>query len=564
MKFTEKKKDLLIAFIINIGFFLFYILRCELLHETNDDFAMSFLAEGAYGTRSEYLIFQNVLWGKVLVFLYTILPMVKWYAILMYGMLFLSFCGITYTLLRKHGRKAGIVASVLMLTFVGFQIYVRFQFSKVAAFATVGGMVLLFYALKYATGKFERIICVVVGAILSLWGSMIRFQMFAMSVAIVGGCIGLYEVWMLFREKKEGWVKKIGTYVAVFGTVGVLSVALYLVDQSYYDTPEWQEYVKFNELRSELWDYGLPAYYENLDLYTSLGLSEIDYSFFNEWNMDTEVLDMEMMQALVDAREEKETSFSEFSSAYPAAFLSNSLYVLFIVMALFAVCMDKQNWYFALYGFVAVMAFQYYFYTIGRVGLTRIDYSMWAAAVVALLYGVRIERVREVSTKWLALAISLGLVFSFADYERKKEGYVNLVGAFKEFFAMTAEDKDNLYVLLIMSPTTYYGYGFWDEARVGDFDNIYNAYGWETTLPVKEAVLDKYDIENVYRDGINNENVLYCVGQFAELFTMYIQDNYDANAVLQYEKEVCGVPAYRLVTVEQEEIIDAEMIVESE
>ena len=551
MKLTEKKKDLLITFLINIAFFLFYVLRCELIHETNDDFAMSFLVEGAYGERTPYLIFQNVLWGKILVFLYTILPMIKWYAVTMYGMLFLAFSGVTYALIRKHGRKSGVVASVLMLMFAGFQIYVRFQFSKVAAVATVGGMVLLLYALKYADDKLEKRLCVALGAILSLWGSMIRFQMFAMSVVIVGGCIGLYEVWMLYREKKEGWLKQILTYVTVFGTVGVLSIGLYAIDKLHYNTPEWQEYVKFNELRSELWDYGLPEYYENLDVYTSLGLSEADYSFFNEWNMDPSVLDVDKMQALVDARPERETSFSEFTSAYPAMFLTNSLYVLFLIVALFAVCMDKRNWYFAIYSFVAVMAFQFYFYTIGRVGLTRIDYSMWAAALIALLYGVRMERAKEISIKWAAIALSLGLVFSVADYDRKKESYVNLTGVFHDFFSMARTDKDNLYVMLIMSPTTYYGYGFWSEARVGDLDNIYNAYGWETGLSVKENVLDKYDIENVYRDGINNENVLFCVGQFAELFTMYIQDNYDANAVLQFEKEVCGVPAYRLVTVDQ-------------
>jgi len=551
VKYTEKKKDLLIAFIINIGFFLFYTCCCTLLHETNDDFAMSFLVEGAYGQRSPYLIFQNVLWGKVLVFLYTLLPMMKWYSITMYAMLFLSFWGITYVLLRKQGRKVGCVSTALMLLFCGFQIYVRFQFSKVAAIATAAGMIMLLYALKYAAEKLEKTICILIGAVLALWGSMIRFQMFAMSVALVGGCIGLYEVWKLFREKKEGWLKQIGTYIAVFGTVGVLSLALYVVDQSFYASEEWQEYMKFNQLRSELWDYELPSYYENLDLYTSLGISEIDYSFYNEWNMDPSVLDVEKMQALIDARPERETSLEEYFSVYPAAFVTNSLYVMFILLALFAICMDKRNLYFALYGFCVVMTLQFYFYLIGRYGLTRIDYSMWAAAVIALLYGMRVERVKEVSTKWIAVALSLGLVFSVAEYNRRKDGYINYVGAFKDFFVQATEDKENLYVMLIMSPTTYYGFGFWEECELGGLSNIYNAYGWESTMPLKESMLEKYDIENVFRDGINNENVYYCVGSYSELFTMYIQDNYDENAILYYEKEISGVPVYSLKTIDQ-------------
>ena len=553
MKFTEKKKDLLITFLINITFLLFYGLSFDLMHETNDDFAMSFLVEGAYGERSPYLIFQNVLWGKVLVFLYTIMPRVKWYALIMYAMLFLAFSAITYALIRKHGRKAGVLTSILMLIFAGFQIYVRFQFSKIAAFATIGGMVMLLYALKYATDKIEKSLCIGLGAILSLWGSMVRFQMFAMSVVIVGGCIGLYEVWALYREKKEGWMKQLLTYVTVFGTVGVLSIGLYVIDKMHYNTPEWQEYVRFNELRSELWDYGLPEYDEYLDVYTSLGLSKTDYNFFYEWNMDPSVLDVDMMQTLVDARAENEKSFEEFTAAYPAEFLENSLYVFFLMVALFALCMDKRNWYVAIYSFMAVMTFQYYFYNIGRVGLDRIDYSMWAAALVALLYGMRIESAKDVSVKWMVVAVALSLVFSVADYERKKEDYLNYTGVVRDFYAMVREDKENLYVMLVEAPMSYYGFGFWEEARVGDLDNVYNAYGWETRLPVKESVLDKYNIENVFRDAIDNENVLFCVGRFGEGFNQYIQDNYGENVVLQYEKDVCGTLTYRLVTVESEE-----------
>ena len=548
MKKESRKIDLIIAFLINIGFFLFYTCCCTLLHETNDDMAMSFLVEGAYGEHSEYLIFQNVLWGKVLVFLYTLLPMLKWYSITMYGMLFLAFFGISYVLLRKQGRKVGVMTSVIMLMFCGFQIYVRFQFSKIAAVVTAGGMILVLYGLKYAICKWEKYCAIIFGAILSLWGSMIRFQMFAMSVVLVGGCIALYEVWKLFREKKEGWMKQIGTYIAVFGTIGVLSLGLYMIDQAFYASEEWQEYTEFNKLRSELWDYGLPDYSANFDTYTSLGISAVDYEFYNAWNMDPELLGVEEMKALIEARGEREISLIEFLRLYPKEFLSNSLFILFIILSLAALCMDKKNLYFVAYGFCGVMALQLYFYMIGRYGLTRIDYSMWSAAVIALLYGINVKSVREIAWKWVAVAISIGLVFSIADYDRKKDGYVNYVGAFRYFFQQTTLDKDNLYVMLIMSPTTYFGYSFWEECKLGQLSNVYNAFGWESAMSVKENMLDKYELDNVFRDGIDNENVYYCVGSYGDLFQMYIRENYNPDATLVYEKEVGGVPVYSLRT----------------
>ena len=83
-KVNKKSKifDLLLAFAINVLFILIYFNNFELVHESNDDLAISFFVEGAYGARSEYLIYQNVLWGKFLIWIYQLAPQFKWYNIL--------------------------------------------------------------------------------------------------------------------------------------------------------------------------------------------------------------------------------------------------------------------------------------------------------------------------------------------------------------------------------------------------------------------------------------------------------------------------------------------------
>ena len=67
MNWKSRMLDVLLALALNVLFLLIYIYCFVPIQESNDDLAMSFLIEGAYGTHSEYMIFENILWGKFLV-----------------------------------------------------------------------------------------------------------------------------------------------------------------------------------------------------------------------------------------------------------------------------------------------------------------------------------------------------------------------------------------------------------------------------------------------------------------------------------------------------------------
>lgn len=546
----SRKVDVLITFLINIVFFVIYTCFFELLHEANDDASISFILEGAYGEYSPYAIFQHMWWGKLVVFMNQLIPQVKWYLVLMYGFMYVAYCGITYGLLRVQGRKIGTISSVILLIFGGYQTYVHFQFTRVAMIAGVAGMVLLFYAIENAKDKFEKGVTLVVGVVLALWSSMIRFQMFAMVVALVGGAIGLQRVWKLLRSREEGWKKKLGTYVAVFGAVGVLSIGLYAVDRSYYQEGEWAEYIEFNEVRALLCDYGFPDYFENYDLYQSLGINDNDIEFYGTGNKDSELFTLEVMQALVDAKGERTFSLREFLSAYPKAFVSISVFNLFLVIGVIAIVIDKKNLYYVIYEFVVIMLLQAYFYTMGRYGILRIDYSMWIAAVVALIYGATetLVQYKEVGYKWVAAIVAVALVISNAYISNTSIGYAGVVGYSKAIYEQITPDKEHLYITFCRTPEVYFAYSFWEPCEKGELSNIYASHAWEYNTPVKEQILENYGIENIYRDSINNEKVYFIPGTQTEVIQTYIQQNYDENAYFVLEADVFGVPIYSLRT----------------
>ena len=72
--------------------------------------------------------------------------------------------------------------------------------------------------------------------------------------------------------------KRLGISAAALAVLFGAVFAVNRWDWHMYQTTEWQEYQEFNELRSQLLDYGFPDYDSNRDLYEELGISRAVYS----------------------------------------------------------------------------------------------------------------------------------------------------------------------------------------------------------------------------------------------------------------------------------------------
>ena len=164
----SKQKEVYIALGLNIIFLAIFLCFFQIGYETQDDNAMSLMAEGAYGDYTSHLVFENLIWGKAVCILMGLLPNVKWYLAIQYGMIFLSFTFLSYIFLRLQGRKAGIVSSLFLLSVFGYQTYVIFQWTRTAAVTTIGGVVILAFGIENAKKKGEKLAVLSVGALLCI------------------------------------------------------------------------------------------------------------------------------------------------------------------------------------------------------------------------------------------------------------------------------------------------------------------------------------------------------------------------------------------------------------
>ncbi len=527
---------------INLLFVIVYACLCHPAYEVSDDNAMAFFVEGAYGSRTAHLIFENIIWGKFLTMLSMLAPGIKWYTVCQYAGMFCAYTGISYFMMKAGGKMAGFAGSVFLLVFLGMESYVTFQWTRSAAIITIGGMLLLFYAVEYAEEKWEKRAALFLGLALCIVGSMIRFLFFAVCVVLSGGCI-LMKMAEIIKRRENGWKKRIRTYLFVYGSVGIASISLYGIDRACYLTDEtWSYYSEYNSLRSELWDFGFPDYTQNQELYESLGISQSDIVMYrNRWNMDEDLLPIETLRALVDVKEKRNFSWEvvhEFVKAFFLSFLCKPLFGMILIVFIIFIALNRKNLLLTTYIFLGIMAFELYFYWTGRFGLSRIDAGMLAAGMTAVLCG-RAEDLKRVTfqLRWMAVLACIPLLLSLpVFYAKISSGTTSLL----EFTKMMSEDKENLYLLSLSkayNPCTS-GSDFWKPVPYGGFSNIYGMGGWEFNVPVKKAMLAKWGISNIYRDSIDALDVRLFSDEDAEIIEQYIRENYNENVSLCLLKDI--------------------------
>ena len=309
--------------------------------------------------------------------------------------------------------------------------------------------------------------------------------------------------------------------------------------------------MEYNELRSTLWDTGFPDYYENIIMYDEVGINEHDYQYFLSWNMDEETLTAETLQTIIDAKQDVVFDFNYYLEYYPEKFLELTLYIVFIALSILAIALNKKNTYYVLFEYIAIFIVELAFFHMRRFGLERVDNGMWMAAIVVLLYGMSddLAKIKLDGWRWILAFGVLSLFIndaSLKDFTHKQE---DAIGSSKAFYEQITKDDEHLYVILASAP--YYAYDFWEPCKKDDFSNLYNVFGWEYNLGLKKQVLENYGIENVYRDSINNDKIYFVTGIQTEVLQLYIQENYDYNVCLYYEKEYMGNAVYSVKTIDQ-------------
>lgn len=297
MKQAGTKLHVLAALAISFlcGLVVFHI--TGFIYAIADDVIMRDIASGAFsGTPDGHLIFVRYVLGFLLSRLYLFNGNIDWYGFFMAGCLFLGLAAVLYRGLstgRGFFWKTWYLAFVLGLFGIGILPHAaQFEWTISAAMLGVSALYLYVTLEEKKGGKLWDLILIWLLLFLTF---CIRNMVFFM---VMPG-FGITFLWK-FAAGKKGRIQirwnEIALPIFVFVSVGLVAFA----EERAYSGPEWEAFERFQDARSEIYDYsGVPSYEANPVFFETLGLDEHEVRNLRHYALYlVEDLDADMMEAL--------------------------------------------------------------------------------------------------------------------------------------------------------------------------------------------------------------------------------------------------------------------------
>ena len=519
--------------------------------ETNDDIVFAELGSGLRGVKDAHLVFQNYGLGMIYRLLYGVTGRLPWYTIGQYMILFAAFTVVTYVLISRLGEISGLCLFVILACGFGYEGYIHLQFTKTAGIAAAAAVFLLLYLLEQEKYSWWGIAG---GILLAVIAYMYREDQFWASCGLMAGA-GLLFLFDLrkYRNKK---LHRLGICVLTFGVLLLSVFGVDRWDSSKYRSAEWKEYQEFNQLRSELLDYGFPDYDSNQEIYEELGISREAYELYKSWNFnDTEKFDTEVMKKLVDLKQKRPLTIrtvTAFLRRFPSDLLRMPMFYFFAVFAVLWLLCGKKD-VFSIISVLAecllLVAVYFYLYYQGRYMVNRVDVGLWFSACLVMLWIFSSGEVRYMNTKVSVLlcmiCVVLGQFMMYKDWRLATSSIPEARVSQRAVLETIGTDKEHTYLAKSGMLSEIVCYGPFDRMPENLLDNVYWFGGWECRTPGYTRAMEVHGIINPYRDVVNNENI-YLVDDNIDLTLKYIRQYYAENAEAVFVKTIGNVDVYQI------------------
>ncbi len=571
----RKRKSPWFALGVNLMAMLAITLIMRPSFETNDDIVFAEFGSGLRGVKTPRLVFQNYILGLVYRILYQITGRLPWYTIVQYAVLVAAFSAVTYVFMNRLKGYWGLYLSFIFLWVFGYESYIHIQFTKTAGIAAASAVLLLFHVVT------SEKLCVweaAAGILLGLTGFMYREDQFFASSALMAG-IGIYFVLTLKKcfPKKE-W-KRFGLCAGIFGLLILSVFAADGTDSLMYRDPQWQEYQKFNNLRSELLDYGFPDYESNKALYQDLGISREAYELYRTWNFnDPDRFTIEVMEKLAEQKPEKILSgkaIHSFVKRFPGDVIRQKAFWVVLLLFVLWLFFGKKRYaaWFGLAGELCMLGgLNFYLYFQGRYLVNRVDVGLWFSVclTMAWILGDSVKEREEAKERSKGKAGALSVPVISTEKISGRRGLVLCTAAllisqsfwYDDWRITTREipkarvsqravletigtDKEHVYLAKSGTVSEIVCYGPFDPMPENLLDNLYWFSGWECRTPGIVKEMQEHGIINPYKDMIGNKKV-YLIDDNIQLTLDYIRQNYDQNAEAVFVKTLGNVDLYQI------------------
>jgi len=304
----------------------------------------------------------------------------------MYSSMLLGWLVIGTILFKKALANRSIfqgIFVVLILWWFGSFSYRYLQFTMTSVIPCIAGFLLL-------VDSFDKrhISKIIFGILLVLLGSFIRYDSFL----LISILFGIYTIWSFIKiiiEKRDKFITPKIKNQFLFSLTMLLAVVSCVVFKGidtaiYKSDPVWNEYLVYNQARSDILDY--PTIMPNEE-YNNLKAVVYSGNYY-----DTEILPSEKMQELASYRVQKSLNFQEIFIAGKETFknglkddTTQHCFILTIVIVLLFLVLSKNRSHLIVTILFGMTVFVYLF-MLQRYTLFRIQFGILLAICLFLCY----------------------------------------------------------------------------------------------------------------------------------------------------------------------------------
>ncbi len=530
----------------------------------NDDTAILTMVSGVKRSADPHTVYQNIILGRLYVFLYRLAPQLAWYTLFQLVVLFLAGIAISWVIIRRMGLWRGVPVSAGTWLVYGYGSIPILQYTRTAGIITAAGIFLLFQTLEEFRSGARKRLGSVIGAGLMLVGSWLRFQQFGAECMVMCGIA--VEVLILECRKRSGearnWWRR---SILIVSLAGAMILGTKFLDIQSYRSPEWQAYNSFNKVRTQLLDYGFPNPVDHAQAYQDAGINDLDLITLRSWNFaDPNRFSTEKLQVLVNAKEPITLGTDEFLQSTVPGLLKQpecwwTLFLLFLLLIAQIRTRNFRGWLPPALAAIMFTGIQFGLTLTGRVLVSRVDIGLWFALCLSIAWAFpNSEPSRQwrytVSSILALLAIAQGAahigndssVTAIPRFSRQAESYRKSQSNYREELLRISADKQHLYVAKVGALTVYKAYGPFDQIPRGLMSNIVYLGGWAAFTPGWTETLEAYGAANAFADLMGNDR-LRLVDRNVEQTVEYLRAYYDPKTYVQQVGTTGGYGIYRVL-----------------
>ena len=556
-------RGLLGSLCIVAGLFICYRLFTDFTYLTNDDMYLQAIVSGELsGQPDAHMIYSNYLLGILLSSFYRWAGRIPWYGLYLCGVCLLCHWVILYRCIRKFSKSRAQILVSIIFCIISFSALFRhiamIQYTVVAAFA---GATAVFYALTMDMEQDRKVLIREYSLIflLAALSILIREKVFFMLVPFAA--CGWLAKWLTEKEKSKTLTFHYGILLA-----GILGMALLLVGadrMAYKLQPEsradWEEYRRYNTAREQILDYyHFPDYDANEDFYQELGIDNSSYVAVSQYYclLPQPVYDAKTMeniaqkavkirkeqQGIADRLKETGRAFMQCNLTYSDRPLNLVVYAAWLCLLVYAVC-SRNRKIFLWLGFLFAARIGTWGFILYRGRYPdRITQSLYLAELLMLCATfLTFAPLYRQFTKWkklvtvgslmlsCLLSLYIGIPKAMA-VKGENAGNLFFGTSYQQLKDYCAKEQGHLYLMDMNSAANYHTSIFKPaEGSYGVCENLIPLGSWPVKSPLIDQTIKKYQIEDIEKDWIDNENVFFVFKDSEVTPSAYLAEMYNAH-----------------------------------